>query len=113
MATSNNHIYFKIKENSWIARIAAWKLNAQSVAIVVGNCIHIYNCNRQDFIDTHRWVKHELCHVQQFREHGLLPFLVKYIWESLQKGYYLNKYEVQARAAENDIEHQSIACLLN
>ena len=33
----------KIKENSFAALIAAWKLNADSVALVLGSTIHLYN----------------------------------------------------------------------
>ena len=36
-------------------------------------------------------------HLRQFSEHGLLPFLWKYLVESARVGYYHNKYEVEAR----------------
>jgi hypothetical protein len=91
---------FTIKENSWIARIAAWKLNSNAVAIVMGNTIHLHNTTKEDFLKNARWVKHELCHIRQFRQHGYLPFIIRYVWESAKKGYCHNKFEVEARAAE-------------
>ena len=96
MATSS----LRIKENSWVAKIAAKKLRATSVAIVLGNTIHLYNTSKVEFLQNTRWVKHELCHVQQFNAHGYAGFIIKYLWESLKKGYYNNKFEVEARKAE-------------
>ena len=91
---------FFIKENSWLAGIAAKKLRAASVAMVLGNTIHLYNTSQEEFLKNENWVKHELCHLKQFRQHGYIGFIVKYLWESIRKGYYDNKFEVEARAAE-------------
>lgn len=93
-------VSFHIKEKSWLAKIAAKKLRSNSVAMVLGNTIHLHNSTKTEFLQNTKWVKHELCHVQQFKQHGYLGFLVKYLWESLKKGYYNNKFEVEARAAE-------------
>lgn len=90
-----------IKENSWLARIAAWKLKSDSVAMVLGKTIHLYNSTKENFLNDERWLKHELCHVKQFKEHGYFMFMVKYLWESLRKGYYNNRFEVEARNAED------------
>lgn len=92
---------YSIKENSLAARIAAWKLNASSVAIVFGSTIHLWNCSKQEFLQNEKWVKHELCHIRQYQQHGYWSFILKYLWESLQKGYYNNRFEVEAREAEN------------
>jgi hypothetical protein len=92
---------YRIKENSWLARIAARKLNSTKVAIVLGNTIYLYNTGKETFLKDERWLKHELCHIKQFREHGFFSFIAKYLWESLKNGYYNNKYEVAARTAEN------------
>lgn len=81
--------------------MAARKLNVTKVAIVLGNTIHLYNTDKETFLKDERWLKHELCHVKQFREHGFFSFIAKYLWESLKKGYYNNKFEIAARAAEN------------
>lgn len=70
------------------------------MAIVIGKTIHLYNTSKEEFLKDEKWVKHELCHVKQFQQHGFLPFIGKYIWESMKKGYYNNKYEVEARTAE-------------
>ena len=91
---------FIIKENSWLARIAAWKLKSDSVAMVLGKTIHLYNSTKENFLNDERWLKHELCHIKQFKEHGYFMFVVKYLWESLRKGYYNNRFEVEARNAE-------------
>lgn len=93
--------HFNIKENSWIARLAAIKLGTSAVAIVVGNTIHLHNTSKMAFLSNERWVKHELCHIEQFKQHGNVTFILKYIWESILKGYHNNKYEAEARAAEN------------
>jgi len=92
--------HYSIKENSWIAKLAALKLRSKQVAIVIGKTIHLHNTSEQEFLKDERWVKHELCHVRQFKENGLILFIAKYLWESMKKGYYNNKYEVEAREAE-------------
>ncbi len=95
----NKPLYY-IKENSWIAAIAAKKLRVKSVAMVLGKTIHLFGSSKEDFLADECWVKHELCHVKQFKEHGYFLFLIKYLWESLKAGYHNNKYEVEAREAE-------------
>jgi len=89
-----------IRENSWIAKWAAKKLKSENVAIVIGKTIHLHNVSRQQFLTNEKWVKHEACHLQQFRKNGTFIFILKYLWESLRHGYYNNKYEVEARKAE-------------
>jgi len=92
---------FYIKENSLLAKIAAWKLQSSGVALVMGNTVHLHNTKKEEFLQNSRWLKHELCHIRQFQQHGYLLFIVKYLWESIKNGYYNNKYEVEARAAES------------
>ena len=92
---------FHIKENSWLAKIAAKKLGTSGVAMVLGNTIHLHNTSKEEFLQNTKWVKHELCHVQQFKQHGFFMFVIKYLYESIKVGYYNNKYEVEAREAEN------------
>jgi hypothetical protein len=93
-------IDYSIKVNSWIAKVAALKLGSKRVAVVIGKTIHLHNTSKQQFLKDERWVKHELCHLKQFQQNGFIPFLAKYLWESIKKGYYNNKYEVEAREAE-------------
>lgn len=89
-----------IKENSRLARIAAWKLGTGNVAMVLGKTIHLYNISKEEFLKDEKWVKHELCHVQQYRQHGYIGFVAKYLWESMRRGYHNNRFEVAAREAE-------------
>jgi hypothetical protein len=93
---------FTIKENSWLAKIAAKKLNTSAVAMVLGSKIHLYNTSKAAFLQNEKWVKHELCHIRQYRQQGMVIFIIKYLWESIRKGYYNNRFEVEARAAENE-----------
>ena len=93
---------FYIKENSWQARLAAKKMNAYSVAMVLGKTIHLWGTSKKNFLADECWVKHELCHIKQFAEHGYVGFIIKYLWESLKVGYYNNKFEVEAREAEKE-----------
>jgi hypothetical protein len=97
-------LYYKIKEQSFIARLAAWKLNSDKVAIVIGKTIHLHNTGKLEFLQNKRWLLHELKHVEQFEQHGFLSFLFIYLWESIRHGYTNNKYEIEARAAETDEE---------
>ena len=90
----------QIKENSLIARIAAWKMKSQQIAIVIGKTIHLHNVSRDAFLENERWVKHELEHIRQYRRYGIIPFIIRYLLESAKNGYANNKYERQAREAE-------------
>jgi len=98
---SLNEIIFRIKENSLLAKIAAKKLRTPGVAIVLGKTIHLHNTTKKEFLQNAKWVKHELCHVQQFKQYGIFMFVIKYLYESIKVGYYNNKYEVAAREAED------------
>lgn len=91
-----------IKENSFIAKMAAWKLKGHNAAIVLGNTIFIYGVSREKFLANKKWLRHELKHVEQFERYGFFTFLVKYTWHSLFQGYQNCCYECEAREAEND-----------
>jgi len=93
-----------VREASPIARIAAMKLGCTQVAIVFGHTIHLHNTSTEAFFANPAWVCHELKHVEQYERHGVLPFLMKYLLEHLRKGYQNNAFEVEARAAEGDID---------
>lgn len=90
----------KINENSVVAKLAAKKLQSNHVAIVFGTTIHLYGVTSQSFLSNDAWVKHELKHVAQFKQHGFVFFLAKYIWEWMRHGYYNNRFEIEAREAE-------------
>ena len=91
---------YNIKENSRIAKIAAWKLGSSQVAIVIGKTIHLHKTSKEEFLGDERWLKHELCHVEQYRKYGFAGFIARYLWETLKSGYYQNKFEKEARTAE-------------
>ncbi|MBK0403344.1 hypothetical protein I5M27_10130 [Adhaeribacter sp. BT258] len=86
-----------IVEHSWLARIARWVLKTPNVAMVLGRQIHLSGVKKEDFLKDRYWVEHELCHVQQYKDHGLAGFLSKYLIESCRRGYYNNKFEAEAR----------------
>ncbi len=90
----------KIKERSWRARLAAWCLGVDNVAFTLGKTILLHNATKTQFLLDEKWVKHEMKHVEQFRRYGYFRFIFKYTIETLRKGYYNNKYEVEARQAE-------------
>ena len=76
-------------------------MRSHGVAMVLGKTIHLHNITKQSFLNDERLMKHELCHVRQYQQHGYIGFLIKYLWEIWRKGYYNNKFEVEARAAED------------
>jgi hypothetical protein len=92
---------YGIKENSWIAKIAAAKLRSENMAIVVGKTIHLHGVSKSDFLKNEKWVRHEMCHIEQFRKYGFLNFIFNYLLESIRSGYHNNKFEAEAREAEN------------
>lgn len=92
-----------IKENSWVAKMAAAKMKADKAAIVFGDTIHLHNTKREEFLQDDDWVCHELKHVQQYQENGVAGFLVKYLFDWVKNGYYNNKFEVEARDSEKNM----------
>ena|SRR5687768_2868279 len=102
MKDNQKKLLVRIKERSFIARIAAWKLKSDNAAIVIGNTIYLYNASCREFLENKAWLCHELKHIQQFRQFGFVPFIFRYLWESLVHGYRNNKYEKEARASEKD-----------
>lgn len=92
----------RIKENSRLARIAAYKLNSDSVAMVIGKTIYLHNATKEDFLKNQSWVRHEVAHVRQYLELGLFRFLALYLIETFSKGYQNNRFEVDARLKEKD-----------
>lgn len=93
---------FSIKEKSLVAKLAAWKIGGQRVAIVIGRKIHLHGVSKEKFLTNERWLRHELKHVQQFERYGFFTFISKYLWHSIFEGYHHCRYEVEAREAEDD-----------
>ena len=89
-----------LKENSWIAKLAARKMKAHTVALVLGKTIHLHNISPKEFVKSPSLVRHELKHVEQYKRMGFFTFLVVYLYYSIRYGYYNNPLEIEARAAE-------------
>ncbi len=92
----------RIRENSPLARLAAKKLRAANVALVFRKTIHLHGTTAADFRKNPSWVAHELQHVRQYERYGTIGFLLRYLFYSLQKGYFKNPLEAEARAAEGN-----------
>lgn len=101
-ANTQPEMKYQIKENSWIAKIAAAKLKSANVAIVLGKTIHLHRVSKTDFLKNEKWVKHEMCHLQQFKKYGFFNFICRYLAESIRAGYYNNRFEAEARQAESE-----------
>ncbi|MEX1203493.1 MAG: hypothetical protein WEA59_09630 [Ferruginibacter sp.] len=83
-----------------VGKVCCLQTERTKRCLSIRSTIHLYHVSKKDFLSNEAWLKHELCHVQQFKRYGFVNFLLKYIWESFKKGYFNNKYEVQAREAE-------------
>lgn len=94
-------IRFRIKEKSLLAWFAAKKLGSKQVAIVFNKTIYLHNTTQEEFLANSKWVRHELEHIRQYREYGPVKFIWLYLLESIRKGYYNNRFEVEARASES------------
>lgn len=96
-------LYINVKEQSVLAKIAAWKLKAKSgTAITIGNTIYLHHCSVDNFLRHKRWALHEVQHVLQFKKYGLITFTVMYVWSAIRSGYFQSKWEIEAREAEDN-----------
>jgi hypothetical protein len=89
----------RIIENSPFARVARTKLKAKSVAMVLGNSIHLSGATREQFLRDPHWVAHEMEHIRQFKQYGRFGFLWRYLLGWIRHGYYNIPFEVAAREA--------------
>ncbi|HMN31846.1 MAG TPA: DUF4157 domain-containing protein [Chitinophagaceae bacterium] len=94
----------KIKENSWVAKIAAYKLKSKNCAIVFCRTIHLYNITKKEILTNRRLLNHELKHVQQWEEYGKIRFVYFYFLYSIKYGYHQNPFEIEARDNENNFQ---------
>jgi len=90
----------RIKENSLLARVAAYKLETKQCAIVINRTIYLHNTSRKDFLANKKWLLHELKHVEQYQRYGTIRFVILYLYETIKRGYRNNRFEVEAREAE-------------
>lgn len=89
-----------IKENSFIAHLAAKWMKTTNMAIVFGNTIFLWNVSKYLFLNNPQWLRHELVHIEQYKKYGFFKFLFLYLKESMKNGYYQNRFEQEARNAE-------------
>ena len=92
----------RIKENAWVAKLAAKKMKADKVAIVFGSTIHLHNTSRHEFLNDSDWLCHELKHVEQYQQNGFVGFIFKYFFDWIKNGYQNNRFEIEARKSEKD-----------
>ncbi|MCU0320807.1 MAG: DUF4157 domain-containing protein [Chitinophagaceae bacterium] len=92
----------RIKEKSLLARIAAYNLKSDKMAIVVGNTIRLHNTTKEEFLSNTKWVRHEVAHVRQYQEKGFIRFIASYLLETFNLGYEFNRYELDAIKKERD-----------
>ncbi len=92
-----------IKENSWLAQVAAQHLKTDNIAMVLNRTIHLHNTTREEFLKNKKWLRHEVAHVKQWQKLGKFRFAILYLLESFNKGYENNKFEIDARKKESDI----------
>jgi hypothetical protein len=92
-----------IKENTLVARIAAYQLKSHACAIVFGRIICLHNISKLELLNNSGYLRHEVAHVKQWLREGYFLFPLKYLWYSLKHGYYHNPFEIEARAMENNL----------
>jgi hypothetical protein len=97
-------IKVRVIENSFLARIAAFKLQSSNVAMVLDGNILLHNVSKKDFLKNTDWLCHELQHVLQWHKNGVVGFLGKYVWYSIKYGYYNNPFEKDARQNATNID---------
>ncbi|MFN2400742.1 MAG: hypothetical protein ABR543_19215 [Gemmatimonadaceae bacterium] len=74
-------------------RVGGWALGTRTVAaITLWRTVFVAPETELD----DELLLHELRHVHQFQESVLFP--VRYLWESLLRGYRLNRFEADARS---------------
>ncbi|MBC8082139.1 MAG: hypothetical protein H7Z21_02915 [Hymenobacter sp.] len=88
-----------IVENSPLARLARLKLGTRNVAMVLGSRIHLSGATREEFLTDPYWVAHEMEHIRQFQQYGMLGFLRRYLLDWVRHGYYQIPFEIAAREA--------------
>lgn len=91
---------FKVVENSRLAKLAGrLKGETEKYAITIGKTIFL-NCKAEIFFADAGWVRHELTHVKQYKEHGILRFLQLYIFYSIFHDYNNIPFEKEAISSQ-------------
>ncbi len=92
----------RIKENAFVARLAAGKLKPARVAIVFGCNIYLLSTRKDEFLNDKIWVFRELKHVEQYQRYGFAGLIIRYVWECVRRGYVNNRFEAEARKSETN-----------
>jgi len=85
----------KVKEKVWPWFFGKGRVNAQAITL------YPYIIYRSEEAKE-QYRKHEMVHVEQVRRLGWLKFYASYLNESRKKGYFNNKYEVEARKHDHN-----------
>jgi hypothetical protein len=91
-----------LKHNSIVSKIAAKLLKmpaGKQLATTIGHTIHLLNTDAHYFAARRDWIRHELQHVIQAET--VRFFYIKYVWESIRKGYHRNRFELEADNLRN------------
>jgi hypothetical protein len=83
----------RLRRGGLPVRIAGWALGQRSAAaITLWRTVFLAPGVALD----PELLLHELCHVHQFQASAAFP--MRYLWESIRRGYHANRYEADARA---------------
>jgi hypothetical protein len=87
-----------LRLNAWIPQIGGWLAGTRgpAAAVTLGHTIFVH----PRITLTRQLLVHELVHVRQWEADGLFP--LRYALEWVRRGYWNNRYEQEARAAEID-----------
>ena len=94
-----------LRSGRWIPALGGilGRMRGPAAAVTLGRTIVIH----PDVELSRRLLAHELAHVRQWSEDPLFP--LRYTIESLRHGYWNNRYEKEARAAESGSQPVTLA----
>ena len=96
----------RVRRGGLAPRIGGWCLRQVTVAgITFGRTVWL----GKNITPTAELLLHELRHVQQFESVHAFP--LRYVWETLRRGYHHNRFEVDARRFAADRLRASLEVL--
>lgn len=82
----------RLRRGGFLPRLGGWCLGQSTVAgITVGRTVWL----GRNVSPSEELLLHELRHVHQFE--SVPAFVLRYVWETLRRGYHHNRFEVEAR----------------
>lgn len=82
----------RVRRGGLLPRLGGWCLGQKTVAgITVGRTVWL----ARRVVPSAELLLHELRHVHQFE--SVPAFVLRYVWETLRRGYHHNRFEVEAR----------------